>query len=278
MGREKGPFEHFPPFPYNGTHMSLKRSVYAFGPDGKRLPNLTKHQAKVVHQNANAKWIRAGQSLRIPAQVDLSQLHVDRCVFCGQREGGIVVWSTPKRRPLHFAAVCQPCFEQYRSLPPAAYDELMREQISFLEDFGLRYPDARMALVSPRPTGLGLVIGYALADDIRQYLDTNMGKICCHSGGGGSYFLLSKGTTKNSVDRGTRAKLMAEADGVCTYCGRTFSEKKLTLDHLLPRRLRGSNHEENLAVACQTCNADKGVMADADYRAYLARKEQLHEH
>lgn len=48
-------------------------------------------------------------------------------------------------------------------------------------------------------------------------------------------------------------------DGLrCVYCGNTFPEEQLTLDHVEPRVRGGDNSEGNLVSACRACNARKG--------------------
>nr|WP_295662232.1 HNH endonuclease signature motif containing protein [Polymorphobacter sp.] len=50
-----------------------------------------------------------------------------------------------------------------------------------------------------------------------------------------------------------RAKTLAER--VCAYCG---SVERLTLDHVIPRILGGSDDGANLVPACRSCNSSKG--------------------
>ncbi|MET4106047.1 HNH endonuclease [Hymenobacter sp. UYP22] len=49
-------------------------------------------------------------------------------------------------------------------------------------------------------------------------------------------------------------------DGLaCTYCGASVEEgTKLTLDHLTPYSLGGSNKETNLVTCCLSCNSARG--------------------
>lgn len=42
----------------------------------------------------------------------------------------------------------------------------------------------------------------------------------------------------------------------CQYCGRQMS--RLTLDHVIPRRLGGQHRWDNLVSACPNCNRRKG--------------------
>ncbi|CAB4142192.1 HNHc domain containing protein [uncultured Caudovirales phage] len=44
-------------------------------------------------------------------------------------------------------------------------------------------------------------------------------------------------------------------DGCCQKCG---TEENLTVDHIVPRVLGGSDAMSNLEVLCQSCNSSKG--------------------
>lgn len=47
-------------------------------------------------------------------------------------------------------------------------------------------------------------------------------------------------------------------DGHCAYCGKNISLKKVTMDHVIPKSLGGSNTIDNLLPACKVCNSKKG--------------------
>ncbi len=55
-----------------------------------------------------------------------------------------------------------------------------------------------------------------------------------------------------------RRNLYARDNNRCQYCGKHFSTKELTLDHVVPRVQGGSHTWENLVCACVRCNARKG--------------------
>ena len=42
----------------------------------------------------------------------------------------------------------------------------------------------------------------------------------------------------------------------CQYCGRI--DRKMTIDHIIPRKFNGPESWENLVTACVSCNATKG--------------------
>lgn len=44
----------------------------------------------------------------------------------------------------------------------------------------------------------------------------------------------------------------------CVYCGSSLGRGTLTLDHVLPLALGGTNDPSNIAAACQACNQAKG--------------------
>ena len=55
-----------------------------------------------------------------------------------------------------------------------------------------------------------------------------------------------------------RRNIYARDGNRCQYCGRTFTTKELTLDHVKPRVQGGENSWTNLVCACVRCNARKG--------------------
>jgi 5-methylcytosine-specific restriction endonuclease McrA len=53
-------------------------------------------------------------------------------------------------------------------------------------------------------------------------------------------------------------KHVLQRDGCrCQYCGGTFSEAELNLDHVVPRERGGRTSWENIVTACLRCNARK---------------------
>jgi hypothetical protein len=51
-----------------------------------------------------------------------------------------------------------------------------------------------------------------------------------------------------------RKRILERDQWRCRYCG---SQRDLQVDHIFPRSLGGGNQDENLAVACATCNHEK---------------------
>ena len=56
--------------------------------------------------------------------------------------------------------------------------------------------------------------------------------------------------------RRIRERILARDGHCCQSCGQT--DGKMHIDHIVPKRLGGSDLEENLQVLCQFCNLSKG--------------------
>ena len=51
-----------------------------------------------------------------------------------------------------------------------------------------------------------------------------------------------------------------QADGRCVLCGRKIKYEDMTIDHIKPTSLGGSDSVENLQCTCRTCNTFKDKM------------------
>ena len=69
-----------------------------------------------------------------------------------------------------------------------------------------------------------------------------------------------------------RRNIYARDHSQCQYCGKAFSTKELTLDHVVPRVQGGENSWTNLVCACVRCNARKGGRTPAQARMRLIRE------
>lgn len=71
----------------------------------------------------------------------------------------------------------------------------------------------------------------------------------------------------------------------CRYCGEGAPEAVLTIDHVVPRCLGGSDDPTNLVTACQVCNSGKSSTIaeppnlneedDGGYGDYMAEMESI---
>ena len=69
-----------------------------------------------------------------------------------------------------------------------------------------------------------------------------------------------------------RRNLYARDASHCQYCGKQFSTKELTVDHVVPRVLGGLHTWKNLVCSCVPCNAKKGGRTPEQAHMRLIRK------
>lgn len=74
-----------------------------------------------------------------------------------------------------------------------------------------------------------------------------------------------------TISKNKRYEIFRRDKHTCRYCGRAAPNVELTIDHVVPRTLGGSDEPENLVTACRDCNsgkaatiADAAVVADVD--------------
>ena len=60
-----------------------------------------------------------------------------------------------------------------------------------------------------------------------------------------------------AVSKRLRYEILRRDDHACRYCGATAPEVKLTVDHVLPVALGGTDKPNNLVTACAPCNSGK---------------------
>lgn len=64
-----------------------------------------------------------------------------------------------------------------------------------------------------------------------------------------------------AVSKRTRYEVLRRDNHACRYCGQMSPDVKLTIDHVLPVALGGSDDPSNLVTACVDCNAGKSSTA-----------------
>ena len=76
---------------------------------------------------------------------------------------------------------------------------------------------------------------------------------------------------------GVRSVLLRKQGGRCCYCSRlVYRERpnghheKATLEHLRRRADGGTNHPDNLALACYPCNAFRGKTDWLSFKTFMA--------
>lgn len=64
-----------------------------------------------------------------------------------------------------------------------------------------------------------------------------------------------------AVSRRLRFEILRRDDHTCRYCGASAPDVKLTVDHVMPEALGGSDDPSNLVTACEACNGGKSSIA-----------------
>lgn len=76
-----------------------------------------------------------------------------------------------------------------------------------------------------------------------------------------------------AVSKRTRYEVLRRDNHACRYCGQMAPDVKLTVDHVMPTALGGSDAPDNLVAACRDCNAGKSSTSpDAHLVADVAAK------
>src|ERR1044072_5752757 len=73
---------------------------------------------------------------------------------------------------------------------------------------------------------------------------------------------------RNKRKHGSKKKRRLGSDK-CWYCGKKLLSIEVTIDHVVPKALGGSNLKDNKVIACRKCNEDKGMIDLEQYRAHL---------
>jgi hypothetical protein len=75
------------------------------------------------------------------------------------------------------------------------------------------------------------------------------------------------------VTKRTRYEVLRRDNHACRYCGASAPDVKLTVDHVTPVALGGTDDPSNLVAACRDCNAGKSSTSpDAPLVADVAQK------
>ena len=82
-----------------------------------------------------------------------------------------------------------------------------------------------------------------------------------------------------ALSKALRYEVLRRDEFACRYCGAKAPDVSLTVDHVIPAALGGSDEPNNLVAACSDCNGGKGsthpdaaTVADVDARALLWAK------
>ncbi len=74
-----------------------------------------------------------------------------------------------------------------------------------------------------------------------------------------------------AISKTLRYEVLKRDNFACRYCGAAAPDAKLTVDHVIPVALGGSDEPSNLVAACSACNAGKSASSpDAPFVAQVA--------
>lgn len=76
------------------------------------------------------------------------------------------------------------------------------------------------------------------------------------------------------LSHGLVRTLLLEQNGKCCYCAEEFAGSRFHLDHYMPLALGGRNQDENIVLACPSCNCSKRHQHPL---AFLHRRGLWHE-
>lgn len=64
------------------------------------------------------------------------------------------------------------------------------------------------------------------------------------------------------------------SEGACYFCGRKFSPKELTMDHIVPIIRGGRSTKGNVVPACKECNSKKKHMLPMEWEEYMEKLKE----
>lgn len=89
-----------------------------------------------------------------------------------------------------------------------------------------------------------------------------------------SMFSGFRAPTRKPIGARKRFRVLQKCGFTCVYCGRTASEVRLEIDHVIPVSQGGTNDEANLTAACVDCNRGRGAMPiDGTFCQWLSAQQ-----
>lgn len=72
------------------------------------------------------------------------------------------------------------------------------------------------------------------------------------------------GSPRKKITNADKTRIWCRDLHECQYCG--ARDKPLHIDHVVPKRLGGGDHDNNLKTACRDCNLSKGSKTLEEWR------------
>lgn len=256
------------------------KKYYAYDLNGRRISNIDGQEVDRLFASHRISWIKRDKSVKVATDENLRSLILDRCGFCGSTKK-ISCTRGPSRKDKRliskdqFETVCGGCLLKHKGRTPKSLKRFLQYQRQLATDFELRYPGSMMAAVSDEERSRDFMMaGYVTPSEALRMSEEGLGRIMTLGGKNCVAFsFYGKAHRRGNIKKEVREEMFSEADNRCFFCGERGKEADLTIDHKRALRLMGTNDRENLAVACDRCNQDKGTMEAQEFISYLRRKK-----
>ena len=265
-------------------------TYYAFDLNNKRLPNMDRGQTNKLIAEELIFLNKSNKSVTVITEENLREFIDNKCEFCNSPYiGNLKVThkfiSSQKLNKLRkyykiektqFSTLCNVCYYKLKAYTPLAFEQWVESQKHLFEDFQLRFPNARIAMLSKVEPGHGfMVIGYITVSEAEKMLEDGLGELKMNHKNGTNSLAFArypvKQTSPHMKQNATYRKFISKSIiKKCKYCN---SATKLTVDHKIPISRGGTDIENNLSIVCSRCNEDKDTMTDVEYTKYLKRKK-----
>lgn len=98
-----------------------------------------------------------------------------------------------------------------------------------------------------------------------QEQDGNINTTCVVVTGKRFYPVRKTASNRTLFSKDVRKIVYESSKGNCKLCGRKIAYDDMTIDHIIPLAMNGSNDIENLQCACKFCNSAKASVLPEDF-------------
>ncbi len=149
-----------------------------------------------------------------------------------------------------------------------AYDE---SQLEYYEHITRAMPGrvlAKHGLMRREGGGYRLApdLGELSADERRSLLEICDQAVAEYVARRGDHIYDHRRQAPGQISGIDRYEVLKRSGGRCELCGVSIEERRLEVDHIVPRKLGGSDDPSNLQALCWLCNANKGARDSTDFR------------